>query len=230
MARLLDLFCGAGGAGMGYHRAGFDEVVGVDIAPQKNYPFEFVQGDALEYVLEHGGEFDAIHASPPCQGYSILRNLPWLKDKDYPMLIDPVRELLEGVGKPWVIENVMGAHLPAGWLCGAMFGIPIYRHRYFETSWFWMQPGHPKHEGVIRSGRHLGNRGNDMVVGINDPKRHSHSGTSWPQHAGANWKQAAKAMNIDWMKRQELTQAIPPAYTEYMGKGLIGLLGVNNGT
>ena len=80
--RLLDLFCGAGGAAMGYHRAGFVEIVGVDNAPQPRYPFEFVQGDALEYVLEHGHKFDAIHASPPCQAYSIMRNLPWLKDKE----------------------------------------------------------------------------------------------------------------------------------------------------
>ena len=209
MPKLLDLFCGAGGAAMGYHQAGFDEIVGVDINSQPRYPFEFIQADALEYVAEHGHEFDAIHASPPCQGYSITRHLPWLKDKDYPMLIDPVRELLEGVGKPWVIENVMGAHLPAGWLCGAMFGMPIYRHRYFETSWFWMQPGHPKHSDK------------QQVIQMNNPVRHNYDGTSWPQNAGANWKQAAVVMNIDWMKRQELTQAIPPAFTEYIGHTLI---------
>jgi DNA (cytosine-5)-methyltransferase 1 len=211
---------------MGYHRAGFDEIVGVDNRSQPRYPFDFVKADALEYVAEHGHEYDAIHASPPCQGYSIMRNLPWLKDKEYPLLIDPVRELLEQTGKSWVIENVMGAHLPAGWLCGAMFGMPIYRHRYFETSWFWMQPGHPKHQGVIQSGRKLGNQGNDMVVGLDDPKRRGiKGGTSWPQHAGANWKQAAVVMNIDWMKREELTQAIPPAYTEYIGHALMRHLG-----
>ena len=207
--RLLDLFCGAGGAAVGYHRAGFGEIVGVDIAPQPRYPFEFVQGDALEYVAEHGHEFDAIHASPPCQGYSIIRNLPWLKNKEYPMLIEPTKELLDATGKPWVIENVMGARLPAGWLCGGMFGLPFNRHRAFESNWFWMQPGHPKHSGK-RS-----------AIQMNDPKRHDHSGTSWPQHAGANWKEAAEAMSIDWMKREELTQAIPPAYTEYIGQALI---------
>jgi DNA (cytosine-5)-methyltransferase 1 len=215
--RLLDLFCGAGGAGMGYHRAGFGEIVGVDIAPQKNYPFEFVQGDALEYVLEHGHEFDAIHASPPCQGYSIMRNLPWLKDREYPMLIDPVRELLDGVGKPWVIENVMGAHLPAGWLCGTMFGMPFYRHRAFESNWFWMQPGHPKHRVVIGSesvGRPR--RGETFIFSGNPVNTIGHA---------KGWKIAAEAMSIDWMKREELTQAIPPAYTEYIGQALVQNLG-----
>jgi len=230
--KLLDLFCGAGGAGMGYHRAGFDEIVGVDIAPQKNYPFEFVQGDALEYVAEHGGEFDAIHASPPCQGYSIMRNLPWLKDREYPMLIDPVRELLEGVGKPWVIENVMGAYLPAGWLCGTMFGLPFYRHRAFESNWFWMQPGHPKHQVTVAVAQHSRHPnpvntewrkthdGALAAEGMDDPRRRDRNGQSYPQHAGANWKGAAEAMDIDWMKREELTQAIPPAYTEYIGNAM----------
>ncbi len=106
--RLLDLFCGAGGAAVGYHNAGFDEIIGVDIKPQPRYPFEFVQADALEYLAEHGREFDAIHASPPCQGYSIMHNLPWLRGRDYPLLILPTIEMLEALGKPYVVENVMG--------------------------------------------------------------------------------------------------------------------------
>tara|TARA_R100000963_G_C4604943_1_gene77344 strand:- start:39 stop:761 length:723 start_codon:yes stop_codon:yes gene_type:complete len=237
MVRLLDLFCGAGGAGMGYHRAGFGEIVGVDLNPQPRYPFEFVQADALEYVLEHGHEFDAIHASPPCQGYSIMRNLPWLKDREYPMLIDPVRELLDGVGKPWVIENVMGAHLPAGWLCGTMFGMPFYRHRAFESNWFWMQPGHPKHRVVIGSESVGRPRRGETFIFSGNPVN-----TSWCQyHDGVKgngaqksgvgvghvkgWKIAAEAMSIDWMKREELTQAIPPAYTEYIGNALIKQIG-----
>ena len=247
--RLLDLFCGAGGAAMGYHRAGFEEIVGVDIAPQKNYPFEFVQADAVEYVAEHGHKFDAIHASPPCQAYSIMRNLPWLKDKEYPMLIDPVRELLNGVGKPWVIENVMGAHLPAGWLCGTMFGLPFYRHRAFESNWFWLQPGHPKHRVVIGSesvGRprrgetfifpQASNRNKRPHIGatftfdnpVNSGWRLYHDGVkgNGAQKSGVadghakGWEIAAEGMGIDWMKREELTQAIPPAYTEFIGKGL----------
>ncbi len=258
MPSLLDLFCGGGGAAMGYSRAGFTEIVGVDNQPQKNYPFEFVQADALEYLTEHGHEFDAIHASPPCQGYSIMRNLPWLRDKEYPLLIDPVRELLEATGKPWVIENVMGAHLPAGWLCGTMFGLPFYRHRAFETNWFWMQPGHGIHRNVIPPGRNMADRAHDIVFSDSEDARGL---ASWPgrreepaglvvqdsQHRGRGitenfvlgngaqkdgvgvghakgWRLAAEAMGIDWMKREELTQAIPPAYTEYIGTTLLRLL------
>ena len=118
---------------MGYHRAGFDEIVGVDIAPQPRYPFEFIQADALEYLAEHGHDYDAIHASPPCQGYSIMHNLPWLRGREYPLLILPTIKMLEALGKPYVVENVMGARhgsktlkkrgleahgLKAGWLCG----------------------------------------------------------------------------------------------------------------
>ena len=108
--RLLDLYCGAGGVALGYHRAGFDEIVGVDIVYQPRYiGEEFVQADALEYLAEHGHEFGAIHASPPCQGYSIMHNLPWLRGREYPLLILPTMEMLEALGKPYVVENVMGA-------------------------------------------------------------------------------------------------------------------------
>jgi site-specific DNA-cytosine methylase len=128
--RLLDLFCGAGGAGMGYHRAGF-EVVGVDIAPQPHYPFEFHQGDALEYLAAHGHEFDAIHASPPCQRYSSIQRITKNKHK-WPDLVDPVRQLLIKSGKPYVIENVQGAPLRVdAFMCGSMFGLGMIRHRIF---------------------------------------------------------------------------------------------------
>jgi DNA (cytosine-5)-methyltransferase 1 len=139
--RLLDLFCGAGGAAMGYSRAGF-EVVGVDIEPQRRYPFEFIKGDAivgLESLLARGldhyllCDFDAIHASPPCQAYGSLRALN--PTKDYPRLIEPTRELLVAIGLPYVIENVPGAPLidPVR-LCGSMVGLPIRRHRLFECT------------------------------------------------------------------------------------------------
>jgi len=211
--RLLDLFCGAGGAAMGYYRAGF-EVVGVDIKPQPHYPFEFHQADALQFPLDG---FDVIHASPPCQAYSIMRNLPWLRHKDYPALIDVTRERLSQPGVPYIIENVMGAHLAAGWLCGGMFGLPFYRHRAFETNWFWMQPGHPKHQFTVRNGRLLGARARDIV----------HNGA---RAVGANVGHAAgvgqarEAMEIPWMTREEITQAIPPAYTEYIGRQLMKAL------
>lgn len=107
--RLLDLFCGAGGAAAGYYRAGF-EVVGVDLAPQPRFPFPFVQADALAHLADHGREFDAIHASPPCQAYSICGALPQCQ-RDYPRLLEPVRELLVASGRPWILENVVGAPL-----------------------------------------------------------------------------------------------------------------------
>ena len=116
MPRLLDLFCGAGGAAVGYSRAGFTEIVGVDCAPQPHYPFTFVQADALEYLAGHGQEFDAIHASPPCQYYSPLRHLP--RAGIYEDSVPPTQVLLRNSGKPFVLENVMGAKLQAGWLCG----------------------------------------------------------------------------------------------------------------
>ena len=292
--RLLDLYCGAGGAAMGYHRAGFDAIVGIDNRPQPNYPFDYIQADALEYLAEHGAEFDAIHASPPCQGYSIMHNLPWLRGREYPLLILPTIEMLEGLGKPYVVENVMGARhgsktlrkrgledhgLKAGWLCGMMFGLPFYRHRLFATNWMWLAPGHGKHKsqrprgitsdsrgrGIteqvvanpvnsawrqyhdgalnIRPGRSLGGRARDItwvkngkprtpVVFPDGTKQSISRGAllAWQGNgAQANgvgighakgWRLAAEAMGIDWMKRDELTQAIPPAYTEFIGRQL----------
>ena len=211
--KLLDLFCGAGGSAVGYNRVGFDEIVGVDNRPMPRYPFAFVLGDALEYVREHGHEFDAIHASPPCQEYSTLASL---KNGDYPKLIEPVREALVATGKPYVIENVKGAPLvnPLT-LCGSMFGLRVQRHRLFECNpviWF---PPHPcNHWGKASGGRNftgirktlenfsfLTIAGNDYIVG--DGRR---------------------AMSIDWMTRTELSQAIPPAYTEHIGKFLMSII------
>ena len=170
---LLDLFCGAGGAAAGYEAAGFTRIVGVDNKPQPHYPYEFVLADALEYLAEYGHLYAAFHASPPCQGYSIMHNLPWLRDREYPLLIKPVVEMLNGLGKPYVVENVMGARkgsktlekrgladhgLEAAWLCGMMFGRPFYRHRLFATNWMWLAPTHPVHIARIRPGRQLGGR------------------------------------------------------------------------
>ena len=232
MAKLLDLFCGGGGAAWGYHLAGFDDITGVDIVPQKNYPFRFVQADALQYLAEHGQEFDVIHASPPCQAYSVMNNLPWLKGRNYPTLILPTLEMLETLGKPYVLENVMGARhgakgltkrglethgLKAGWLCGQMFGLPIYRHRLFATNWFWLAPGHPKHQNRVMAlgkwqgyGTTLEDGGRRLAAGVGHAK---------------GWRLAAEAMGIDWMNRAELTQAIPPCYTLYIGSRLREMLG-----
>ena len=208
--RLLDLFCGAGGAATGYHQAGFTDIVGVDIKPQPHYPFQFIQADAMIFPLEG---FDFIHASPPCQGYSIMRNLPWLRNKSYPMLIEPTLERLRASNTPYALENVMGAKRVlrgADWLCGGMFNLPFYRHRLFATNWLWQAPSHPKHQFTIRNGRTLGARARDIV----------HNGA---KHVGANYghaagvKDARQAMNLPYMTRDEITQAIPPAYTKYIG-------------
>lgn len=207
--RLLDLFCGAGGAAMGYHRAGFD-VVGVDIAPQPHYPFEFHQGDAMTWTLSG---FDAIHASPPCQGYSRMRHLPWLKGKDYPLLIEPTRRALGDTGLPYIIENVedsplqraqglMGVH--GILLCGVMFELPIYRHRPFESNVALVQPAHRPHRHVIKPGRMMGARARV-----------------------SSWERATRkqdVMECGWMTQLEVAQAIPPAYTEYIGVQLLAHL------
>lgn len=131
--KLLDLFCGAGGAAMGYSLAGFTEIVGVDIRPQKHYPFTFVQGNAFEYLASHGHEFDLIHASPPCQRYT---RTSVVHRADHPDLLPVVLRILRAMRRPYVVENV-----PDAWrlmeaslvLCGTQFGLPIQRHRLFET-------------------------------------------------------------------------------------------------
>lgn len=225
--RLLDLFCGAGGAAMGYSRAGFD-VVGIDIVNQPRFPFPFIQGDALNPPVRLE-DFDVVHASPPCQAYSIMRNLPWLRDRDYPRLIEPTIAMLREWGGPFVLENVMGARLDANWLCGQMFGLPFFRHRLFASNWLWLVPPHPKHQGTVRNGRTMGSRARDIVA---VPQQPDGGLTAWfkangARRMGANVGHAAgvalakEAMQIDWMKREELTQAIPPAYTQFIGEQLI---------
>lgn len=204
---LLDLFCGAGGASVGYHRAGF-EVVGVDIAPQKNYPFEFVQADARDYLLTTNlSWFDAIHASPPCQGYSRLAAMHPERKANYPRLIEPIRTLLNTVELPYVIENVEGAplHSPVV-LCGSMFGLGVERghlrrHRLFECSFETDAPPACNHVGP--------------AVGV-----YGHGGHSG-KHRMLYKAEAMVAMGIDWMTRDEMTQAIPPAYSEWIGTQLL---------
>jgi len=204
--RLLDLFCGAGGASMGYYRAGF-EVEGVDIKPQPHYPFKFYQADALEFPLDG---FDAYHASPPCQEYSRTKSLH--QHLSYPDLLNNVRTRLISTSKPWVIENVVGAPFEH-WimLCGTMFGLRTYRHRRFETSFLMMQPEHPKHiERVLNRCYDPNWVGFFCVTG------------------GGNAPVAVmkQAIGIDWMTRKEFTQAIPPAYTEYIGLYLLRACGI----
>ena len=205
--RILDLFSGAGGAAMGYHRAGFD-VVGVDIKPQPNYPFQFVLIDALaalrdKYWLQ---DFEAIHASPPCQDHMMTPH----RKHGTGWLLPATRDLLEASGLPWVIENVPGAPMRADFkLCGCQFDLELRRERWFETSWhgFQMSYSH-NHEKPVPS-----------VVGHGTP--------SWVRHKlGYNPTIAhyRAAMGIGWMNRGELSQAIPPDYTEFIGEQLMAHL------
>lgn len=204
---LLDLFCGAGGASMGYHHAGFD-VVGVDIAEQRNYPFDFIRSDALEYVRRHGHEFAAIHASPPCQRYSRMSNCRNGLAGSYPDLIALTRKLLQRSGLPYVIENVEGAPLMAPvTLCGLMFGYELYRHRLFETNFALPQPAEREHTmPASRAGHWV--PGTVMSV------------------AGhvAPVAKAREIMDMNWSTREELTEAIPPYYAKYVGGHLMRAL------
>lgn len=210
--KLLDLFCGAGGAAMGYYRAGFTDITGVDIRPMPRYPFRFIQGDALEYLAEHGEEYDAIHASPPCQGYSVTQKIHGM---EYPKLIDHTRFLLEKSGRPWIIENVSGAPLRMPTvLCGMMFGLRVVRHRLFESNFWFLTPFHPIHNDIFTNSSH----GYSSFA----------NGATHITVAGHNFdpKDGAMAMGIGWMDREELAEAIPPAYTEFIGRQLIAQLEV----
>jgi len=200
---------------MGYHQAGFD-VVGVDIKSQPRFPFEFVQAEALEYLSQHGHEFDLIHASPPCQGYSRLRHLPWLRDRVYPLLIPVTRLALQATGRPWVIENVSDAPLTGGVLCGAALGLSISRHRRFESSHLLLFPPCPGHEALAHGGATMGTkyRSSGGIMGV---RVGNQSQTPGIGH-NAGWRTAAAMMGIDWMTRDELTQALPPAYTRWIGQ------------
>lgn len=214
--RLLDLFCGAGGASMGYHRAGFNYIVGVDIKPQPNYPFSFYQADALEFPLDG---FDAVHASPPCQAY-VQRNKNLVTR--HPKLIEPIRRRLENNRKPFIIENVPGAplHSPV-MLCGTMFDLRVLRHRLFESNIPLRVGLECDHWGSVASG-------DFAAVYARGGKGHRHGRDSDGNKIrdpasipGPSW---SEAMGIAWMTDQELTQAIPPIYTEYLGRQLKRLL------
>ena len=205
---LLDLFCGAGGAAMGYSRAGFD-VIGVDIEPQPHYPFRFIQADALTFPLEG---FDAIHASPPCQDHSALATRAGLHGTGW--MLAATRERLQQQPRPWAIENVNGAPLAAHFiLCGSMFGLTLgrwqlRRHRLFETSgWFGLTPPCAHNRPALGVYGH----------GSSHPEGH-------PKGSKASAALAREIMRIDWMTMAELGQAIPPAYTEYIGQQLMEAL------
>jgi len=204
---LLDLFCGAGGAAVGYHRAGF-RIIGIDNQPQPNYPFEFRRGNALcpPIGMSH---IAAIHASPPCQAYSQAN---YIHDTKHPELVEATRSLLVDSGLPYVIENVVGAPLvdPVV-VCGRALGLAVKRHRLFESNIALVgttcPPGHP---------------GGWVSVFGNTVLARAHSGEMNRAHVGV--ERGRRAMGIDWMAMPELSQAIPPAYTEWVGAQLMAAL------
>lgn len=209
--RLLDLYCGQHGAGYGYHLAGFD-VTGVDIRPMRHHPpgVTFVHGDALEYLAEHGSEFDAVHASPPCRAYTYARFGAPVQYR-HPRLIEPTRAALQELGKPYVMENVPGAPLiDPVMLCGLMFGLKTYRHRLFETGggFRFSMPPHPVHEArSARMGRPPGEGELHSLVG-------NFSGL----------EAAREVMGMPWANQDGIRQAVPPAYTEFIGQLLLASL------
>lgn len=224
--KLLDLFCCAGGAGMGYHKAGF-EVTGVDIKDQPSYPFTFIKRDVMEVLNNQDflNQFDVIHASPPCQGYSKATKadsiyVHYSQGKDTPKLIDPVRKALIASGKYYIIENVYGAKndlINPFYLTGFMFGIPIKRRRLFECNFNVEQPVEKFKHGYTKQ----------YAIDNNiDYRDMSVTGKSRRKGCIDVWR---KIMDMPWASRGwELAEAIPPAYTQYIGEQLLKY--VNNKT
>lgn len=209
--RLLDAYCGAGGATRGYQLAGF-HVTGVDINPQPNYcGDEFIQGDAIDYIATHGHEYVAIHTGPPCQASCALTKGTNL-GRTYQQLIPETRRRLDEVGLPYVIENVQGSALRRDLtLCGETFGLDVIRHRYFEASGFpVLRPMHMNHRGRVAGWRH----------GVYyDGPYFAVYGEGGGKGSVVQWQQA---MGIDWTdNRKSLAEAIPPAYTEFVGAQLM---------
>lgn len=205
---------------MGYHQAGFTEIVGIDHLPQKNYPFQFIQADALKLTVNLN-DFDLIHASPPCQAYSTTRYFTWNKRKDYPDLLPRVQKLLRECNVPYVIENVVGAPIRKDLLlCGTMFGRRFFRHRLFEIEPRWLMLTPPcAHNGTVKNGDYF------CIVGDGHRNRPD-------KHAVATYcskANAQEAMGMPWAYRYEIVQAVPPCYTEFIGKHMLKNIREKNG-
>lgn len=209
MPRVLDLFCGAGGASMGYAKAGY-EVVGMDIKHGKRYPFEYIRRDVMTLRPEDLQGFDLIHASPPCQTYSVTKHLRVAQGKSTSKqdLLAQVRSLLVVSEIPYVIENVKGAPLidPVQ-LCGSAFGLKVRRHRLFESS-------------MKLRGTNCHHKEQGKPVGIYGSMRDEIPGGG---HTAKTMPEAHNAMGIDWMIWGELVEAIPPAYTHYIGQQILSI-------
>jgi DNA (cytosine-5)-methyltransferase 1 len=215
--KLLDLYCGAGGAAVGYHKAGFTEIVGVDISLQPRYPFQFVQEDAIAFTKQHGHKFDLIHSSPPCQFHNSLSKVNERKHgSSYLNLIPATRAALQATKKPYVIENVMGARkhlINPLMLCGTYFDLKVYRHRLFECYPFILSPFvHQSHD--------------DKSPGCNGDRTSPKGYITVCGGKGGGFKlePASLALGINWMTRQELAQAIPPAYTQWIACQMLALI------
>lgn len=218
--RALDLYCRKGGSSRGYQRAGF-HVTGVDAEDHRDgYAGDvFVQGDAIEYLLEYGHLFDVIHAGPPCQADCALEaGTNADKDHGHVSLLAPTREALERVGKPYIIEQPIGRAVMRRdvLLCGLQFGLKVFRHRQFELGGWWngaklVNPPHPSHKGHRVAGyRHGVKYEGDMFAVYGD---------GGGKGSVADWQ---RAMGIDWMtEKKDLAEAIPPAYTEFLGRGFL---------
>ncbi len=220
--RILDLFCGVGGASVGYVRAGF-EVVGVDIEPQPDYPFEFSQGDVMNrlrrwrwsYIQDN---FDLIHASPPCQAYlAITKGTHGGNNGRHPELYAPVRAALEAIGIPYVIECPPAR--PDVVLCGEMFGLDVLRHRRFELGgWTMPQPEHVKHRGRVKGWRHGTFYDGPYVAVYGSGSKHGQGLTRRSGGGKASLQECQDAMNIHWTRDiGSIHEAIPPAYTKCIG-------------
>ncbi|PWI41267.1 DNA cytosine methyltransferase [Streptomyces sp. ICBB 8177] len=212
--RVLDLFCHRGGMAMGYHLAGFD-VVGVDVDAEcsTEYPFTFVHADAIDYLHAHGGEFDLIHASPPCQLYTPLNAY---NHKAYPDLIAPTRQAMRAIGRPYVIENVEAARpelLDPVMLCGPMFGLRMYRHRLFETSFPLSAPVHPEHRALCTRNGYLPTEAKPFMT------------ITGGRHSRAWQRAAAHAMGTPWITTiKGVCEAIPPGYAHWIGQQALARL------